>query len=142
MEAFNAVRLFSAWLMASRLAPASRACSTVWREASLLVSMALTAASDWLCRCSIMVWISAVDCAVRWASRRTSSATTAKPRPCSPARAASMAAFSASRLVCSAMERITSSTPPMRVLCPARSRITCTAWSMVSDSRSICARLP
>ena len=30
---------------------------------------------------------------------RTSSATTAKPRPCSPARAASMAAFKASRLV-------------------------------------------
>ena len=36
------------------------------------------------------------------ASLRTSSATTANPRPCSPARAASMAAFSASRLVCSA----------------------------------------
>ena len=32
---------------------------------------------------------------------RTSSATTAKPRPISPARAASMAALSASRLVCS-----------------------------------------
>jgi hypothetical protein len=31
------------------------------------------------------------------ASLRTSSATTAKPRPCSPARAASMAAFRASR---------------------------------------------
>ena len=33
------------------------------------------------------------------ASARTSSATTAKPRPCSPARAASMAAFRARRLV-------------------------------------------
>ena len=37
------------------------------------------------------------------ASRRTSSATTLKPRPCSPARAASIAAFSASRFVRSAI---------------------------------------
>ena len=36
---------------------------------------------------------------------RTSDATTAKPRPDSPARAASMAALSASRLVCAAMLR-------------------------------------
>ena len=37
------------------------------------------------------------------ASALTSWATTAKPRPASPARAASMVAFSASRLVCSAI---------------------------------------
>ena len=36
---------------------------------------------------------------LRSASLRTSAATTANPLPCSPARAASMAAFSASRLV-------------------------------------------
>ena len=41
------------------------------------------------------------------ASLRTSSATTANPRPASPARAASIAAFKASRLVCSVMSLIT-----------------------------------
>ena len=45
--------------------------------------------------------ISSNDCCVRLDSVRTSDATTAKPRPCSPARAASMAAFKASKLVCS-----------------------------------------
>jgi len=43
--------------------------------------------------------ISSVESEVREASWRTSSATTAKPLPCSPALAASMAAFSAKRLV-------------------------------------------
>ncbi len=37
------------------------------------------------------------------ASFLTSSATTAKPLPCSPARAASIAAFKASKFVCAAM---------------------------------------
>ncbi|KJR42453.1 secreted protein [Candidatus Magnetoovum chiemensis] len=44
---------------------------------------------------------------VRSASFLTSSATTAKPRPCSPALAASIAAFRASRFVWSAISSIT-----------------------------------
>src|SRR3989344_3035657 len=44
---------------------------------------------------------------LRWDSPRTSPATTAKPRPCSPARAASTAALRASRLVWNAMSSIT-----------------------------------
>ena len=43
--------------------------------------------------------ISRAACWLRSASLRTSEATTANPLPCSPARAASMAAFNASMLV-------------------------------------------
>ena len=48
---------------------------------------------------SISSLISLAAAAERPASERTSDATTAKPRPCSPARAASTAAFSAKMLV-------------------------------------------
>ena len=47
--------------------------------------------------------MSSVARAVSCASSFTSLATTAKPLPASPARAASIVAFSASRFVCSAM---------------------------------------
>ncbi len=62
-----------------------------------------------------MSWrISLAAAALRCASVRTSLATTAKPRPCSPARAASTAAFSARMLVWKAME---SMTPTMSAIC-------------------------
>ncbi|MNV92506.1 hypothetical protein D3C71_1871130 [compost metagenome] len=72
---------------------------THWR---IISQLWLVTAFAWLaraCRVSMMATISPVEAWVRPARVRTSSATTAKPRPCSPARAASMAALSASRLV-------------------------------------------
>jgi hypothetical protein len=57
------------------------------------------------------------------ASLRTSSATTAKPRPCSPARAASMAAFGARRFVCSAMPLMVSTMPLIWSLFAPSSRV-------------------
>ncbi|MGY4362195.1 hypothetical protein ACVW0J_008688 [Bradyrhizobium sp. i1.7.7] len=58
--------------------------------------------------------ISPVAFAVCSASAFTSEATTAKPRPASPARAASIVAFSASRLVWPAIVLISSTTSPIR----------------------------
>ena len=68
----------------------------------------------------------------RWASLPTSSATTAKPLPCAPARAASTAAFSASKLVCSAISVIT---PMISEICSDDCEIACipfTVEAMVS----------
>ena len=55
---------------------------------------------------AIKVLISLAAVALRCARLRTSAATTAKPRPCSPARAASTAAFNARILVWNAMPSI------------------------------------
>src|SRR5881227_3892200 len=65
--------------------------------------------------------ISPVAFAVCSASALTSEATTANPRPASPARAASMVAFSANRLVCSAIAVISFTTSP--ICCAARARL-------------------
>src|ERR1700728_2339292 len=51
----------------------------------------------------------------------TSEATTAKPRPASPARAASMVAFNANKLVCSAIAVISLTTSP--ISCAARDNL-------------------
>nr|WP_304441382.1 hypothetical protein [Kineosporia sp. R_H_3] len=61
---------------------------------------------------------------VSWASSLTSFATTAKPLPASPARAASMVAMRASRLVCSAIEVI------VRTICSISS-LARVSWSTI-----------
>ena len=65
--------------------------------------------------CTARMWraISSVALAVSTASDFTSAATTAKPRPASPARAASMVALSANRLVWPAMLRMSLTTSPI-----------------------------
>ena len=72
---------------------------------------------------SICSAISDVACAVWVASAFTSAATTAKPRPASPARAASIVAFSASRLVWLAMSAISRTTVLIRSPALASERI-------------------
>ena len=60
--------------------------------------------------------MSAAALAVSFANSFTSWATTAKPFPASPARAASMVAFRASRFVCCATDVMTLMTSPISLL--------------------------
>jgi len=69
----------------------------------LMLRIAPTADVVTCCMLAICERISSVACAVWLARLLTSEATTAKPLPASSARAASMVALSASRLVCEAM---------------------------------------
>ena len=74
---------------------------------SLICAMAATAAAVSAWMVSMRRPMSSVARPVSWASSLTSPATTAKPRPASPARAASMVALSARRLVCWAIDVMT-----------------------------------
>jgi hypothetical protein len=73
-----------------------------------------SAVSAWMA--SVRRPMSSVALAVSWARSLTSLATTAKPLPASPARAASMVALRARRLVCSAIEVMTLMTLPTSAL--------------------------
>ena len=90
--------------------------SLIWLMTAPMVAMASTAplVSVWI---AAIFWLmSSVALAVCLASSLTSLATTANPLPASPARAASIVAFKASRLVCWAMEVMTLMTWPISAL--------------------------
>ena len=94
---------------------------------------ASTASPVSCCTWRITSPISLVASTERSASLRTSSATTAKPRPASPARAASMAAFRASRFVWSAISSITSRILPISCERLPRPVMTRAVFSMFSE---------
>jgi hypothetical protein len=73
-----------------------------------------------VCTPSICVRILSVAFAVWLARTFTSEATTANPLPASPARAASMVAFSASRFVLLARALISATTSPIRPAAAAK----------------------
>ena len=89
--------------------------------------------------------MSLVASAVCRASSLTSVATTAKPLPASPARAASIVAFRARSFVCSAMSWMTSMTWPMPSAVWPRWLISwfvfCTSWAASSATRAACSAL-
>src|SRR5579863_3205619 len=84
--------------------------------------------------------ISLAAAALLDARLRTSEATTAKPRPCSPARAASTAALSASRFVWKAISSITPMISAILLLAALISLIAATAAPTTLPPRSACSR--
>jgi len=106
--------------ISSMLAMISVTRPIVWTAASICARMV-----------AITLEISSVAWLVSFDRSFTSLATTAKPLSASPARAASMVAFSARRLVCSAIDVITLITRPTSALASPSSDIVLAASSAV-----------
>ena len=115
------------------------ACSSIaWRMRSAEVWTSSTvawieplASTVWRVACWIAVILAVMSSVARavWLARLfTSCATTAKPRPASPARAASMVALRASRLVWPAMSRIRPRIDSIASTWPDSAWLTLTAW--------------
>ncbi len=92
---------------AAAIVPCNPSMRAMTSEICAIAAVA-AAASD--CVAATREVISSVARAVCIANSFTSPATTANPRPASPARAASMVAFSARRFVCPAIEVISLTT--------------------------------
>src|SRR5262249_13129525 len=108
---------------------------------------AASATADWIA--PTWLAISSVAFEVWPASDFTSEATTAKPFPAAPARAASMVALSASRLVCPAIARIRPTTSPIWVAASPSSdmvrtvrRASVTARPATAVERVACSAMP
>jgi hypothetical protein len=76
----------------------------------------------------------AAAAAERCASVRTSAATTAKPRPCSPARTASTAAFSARMSVWHAIPSITDTSSPAEAASAVNTAVAGVAWARAAET--------
>src|SRR6267142_2499298 len=124
LSATSRVPLAAASTPLAMLWVAAPCCSTA-EEIDVVISLmrsivspialfALTDSPVARCMLTMCELISSVAFAVWPARVLTSCATTANPRPASPARAASMVALRASRLVCSAIDVISFTTSPIR----------------------------
>jgi len=118
------------------MAAFSKLSSASW-DWFFTLPITFTACLEPFCNSLMMDSTCKVDSCVLVASVRTSSATTAKPRPCSPALAASIAALSASKLVCSAIPLMTSITKPISLLFSSSWLITLVVFSTLVESEVI-----